>query len=117
MPKETIERTPRTDTAALERRYEKALEGEERYRQLVHGLPVAVYMTDAEGSLKFYNEAAALLWGFEPAIGEPWHVAYKAFRADGEPLRLEEYPMTMALKERRPVRGVEFYLERPDGTR
>jgi PAS domain-containing protein len=30
---------------------------------LLETLPVAVYTTDAEGRITFYNEAAAELWG------------------------------------------------------
>jgi two-component sensor histidine kinase len=39
------------------------------------------------------------------------------YRPDGTPLPLDECPMTVTLKENRPVRGTEAVVERPDGTR
>jgi PAS domain S-box-containing protein len=36
---------------------------------------------------------------------------------DGTPLPHDECPMAMALKEQRPIRGMEAIAERPDGTR
>jgi hypothetical protein len=36
---------------------------------------------------------------------------------DGTPLPHDQCPMAIALKENRPVRGVEAVAERPDGTR
>src|SRR6202171_4607747 len=36
---------------------------------------------------------------------------------DGPPLPHHECPMALALKERRPIRGMEAIAERPDGTR
>jgi hypothetical protein len=32
--------------------------------------PAAIYMTDAEGRITFYNEAAARLWGCCPELGD-----------------------------------------------
>ena len=36
---------------------------------------------------------------------------------DGTPLPHDECPMALALKERRPIRGMEAVAVRPDGTR
>ncbi len=81
-------------------------------------LPVAVYVTDAEGRITFYNEAAADLWGHRPELGtSQWCGSWRLFRLDGSPLPHGECPMAVALKEGRPVRGVEAIAERPDGTR
>jgi two-component sensor histidine kinase len=41
----------------------------------------------------------------------------KLFWPDGTPLRHEDCPMAVALKENRPVRNVEAVAERPDGSR
>ena len=93
-------------------------ESERRYRELVKGLPAAVYTTDAEGRINLYNEAALKLWGREPEIGKDlWNGTYRIFRSDGTPMAKDEFPMAIALKERRPVRGQEIIIERPDGTR
>jgi PAS domain S-box-containing protein len=75
-------------------------------------------MTDAEGRITFYNEAAAALWGCRPELGDSKFCAsWKLYRPDGTPLPHDECPMAMALQEKRPIRGVEAVAERPDGTR
>jgi len=91
---------------------------EKRYRQVVFGLPAAVYTTDAEGRLTLYNEAAAVLWGREPAIGHDlWCGSRKLYRTDGSELPADQCPMAITLKSGKGVRGEEVIIERPDGTR
>jgi PAS domain S-box-containing protein len=86
--------------------------------QLLEALPVAVYTTDADGRITFYNAAAAELWGHRPELGtSQWCGSWKLYWPDGRPLPHDECPMAVALKERRPVRGIEAIAERPDGTR
>ena len=85
--------------------------------ELLEALPVAVYTTDAEGRITFYNEAAAELWGHRPEVGSQWCGSWRLFWPDGRPLPHDECPMAVTLKEGRPVRGVEAIAERPDGSR
>jgi PAS domain S-box-containing protein len=86
--------------------------------ELLQTLPVVVYMTDAEGRITFYNEAAAELWGHRPEIGtDRWCGSWRLYWPDGRPLPHDECPMAVTLKEGRAVRGAEAILERPDGTR
>lgn len=81
-------------------------------------LPVAVYRTDAEGRLTFFNTAAAELWGFEPQLGaHNWHEKLKAFSTDGAQLAPQDTPIGRAIRTGKPVRGTEVILERPDGER
>ena len=40
------------------------------FRKVVEALPAAVYVTDAEGRITYYNEAAAKLWGHRPSLGD-----------------------------------------------
>lgn len=87
------------------------------YRQFLEALGVAVYTTDAEGRITFYNEAATTLWGREPEVGEMWCGSWKLFWPNGEPMAHGECPMAISLNERRSVRGYEGIAERPDGTR
>ncbi len=87
------------------------------YRQFLEALGVAVYTTDAEGRITFFNEAAADFWGRRPEVGEEWCGSWKLFWPDGRPMRHDECPMAIALKEARSVRGIEGVAERPDGTR
>ena len=85
--------------------------------QLLEALPVAVYTTDADGRITFYNRAAADLWGINPELGSQWCGSWRLYWPDGRPLPHDACPMAIALKEGREVRGVEAVAERPDGTR
>jgi hypothetical protein len=77
-----------------------------------------VYTTDADGWLTYYNDAAADLWGYRPELGKTrWCGCWRIYTSDGAPLPLDQCPMAVAIKEGRPVRGVQAVLERPDGTR
>jgi PAS domain S-box-containing protein len=90
----------------------------ETWRQLFEALPAAVYTTDAAGRITFFNEAAVELAGRTPELGrDHWCVSWRLCRPDGTPLPHDECPMAVALREDRPVRGVEVIAERPDGTR
>ena len=80
-------------------------------------LGVAVYMTDAEGRITYFNEAAVALWGRRPDLGEQWCGSWRLYWPDGRPMPHDECPMAVALKEDRAIRGVEAELERPNGTR
>jgi PAS domain S-box-containing protein len=85
---------------------------------LLHALPVAVYTTDAVGHITFYNAAAAELWGVRPELGKSEFCgSWKMSWPDGTPLPHDECPMAMALKQKRPIRGMEAIAHRPDGTR
>jgi PAS domain S-box-containing protein len=86
--------------------------------ELLEALPVAICTTDADGRITFYNRAAAELWGHHPELGSSqWCGSWRLYWPDGRPLPHKEYPMAIALKEGREVRGVEAIVERPDGTR
>src|SRR5215208_8478507 len=86
--------------------------------ELLEALPVAVYTTDAEGRITFFNQAAADLWGHRPELGsDRWCGSWRIFTLDGRLLPHDECPMAVTLKEGRPVRGVEAIAERPDGSR
>jgi PAS domain S-box-containing protein len=93
-------------------------ERDRRFRELLDALPAAVYTTDAEGRLTYYNGAAAELWGSQPALGATrWCGSWRLYWADGTPMAHGDCPMAIALRENRPVRGMEAICERPDGTR
>jgi PAS domain S-box-containing protein len=90
---------------------------EPRSRPMLEALGVAVYTTDRDGHLTFYNDAAAEFWGRAPELGELWCGSYKLYHTDGEPMAHDECPMAIALREGRELRGVEAVAERPDGSR
>jgi PAS domain S-box-containing protein len=91
--------------------------GRRPYRELLQALGVAVYTTDAEGRITFFNEAAAELWGRRPALGEEWCGSWRLYWRDGSPMPHGECPMAIALREQRPIRGYDAIAERPDGSR
>jgi two-component system CheB/CheR fusion protein len=85
---------------------------------LIDALGIPVYTTDAQGRITLFNEEAADLWGRRPTIGEDlWCGSAWMFLPDGDPLPHDQCPMAVALKENRPVRGVEIVVERADGAR
>ena len=93
-------------------------DSERRLREILDALPAAVYTTDADGRLTMFNRAAAVFAGREPQLGtDTWCVTWKLYQPDGTPMPHDQCPMATALKERRPVRGLEGIAERPDGTR
>jgi len=112
---------PRTVTTLLESA--RAAAGttwsvaEPRSRPMLDALGVAVYTTDPDGHLTFYNHAAAEFWGREPELGELWCGSYRLFHPDGRPMAHDDCPMAIALREGRELRGVEAIAERPDGSR
>lgn len=100
------------------KRHEQLLESERKFRQLMDALPAAVYTTDAKGILTHYNEGAVDLWGYRPELGSSqWCGSWRLFRPDGTPLPHDQFPMALALKENRAIRGMEAIAERPDGSR
>jgi PAS domain S-box-containing protein len=93
-------------------------ETENRLRAVIDDLPAAVYTTDAEGRITLFNKACVEFSGRVPQLGtDAWCVTWKLYWPDGTPLPHDECPMAIALKERRPVRGIEAVAERPDGSR
>jgi PAS domain S-box-containing protein len=100
------------------RRAEKALREKERQlQQVLDALPAAVYTTDRDGHITYFNPAAEKLAGRKPMLGaDQWCVTYRLRDPKGEPLPHDECPMAIALREQREVRGLWAYAERPDGS-
>lgn len=96
---------------------ESGFEDDECFRRIVEAVPAALYTTDAEGRITYFNEAAATLWGRRPRIGEDWWCgSWQLFWSDGRPMAHDECPMAQTLKTGTPVRGAEAIAKRPDGT-
>jgi two-component system, chemotaxis family, CheB/CheR fusion protein len=99
-------------------RFAEAPQMDSHFRTLLEALPAAIYTTDADGRITYYNGAAAALWGRRPELGaSEWCGSWKLFRADGSPLPHDQCPMALTIKEGRAIRGMEAIAERPDGTR
>jgi len=87
-------------------------------RDLLKALPFAAYVTDPDGRITGFNEAASVLWGREPVLGEElWCGSHRLFWPDGRAMTHDQCPMAEALKTGKTIRGVEALLERPDGSR
>ena len=98
---------------------DRELQNREHFcRELLEALPAAIYTTDAEGRVTFYNQAAVALAGRRPELGsDRWCVSWRLFWPDGTPMAHDECPMAIALREDRAIRGTELIAERPDGVR
>lgn len=77
-------------------------------RQLASYLTLPIFLVDAEGKLLFYNEAA------EPHLGRRFEEAgamrlselttiFEITREDGSPFPDDEFPLAIALQQRRPM--------------
>jgi two-component system, chemotaxis family, CheB/CheR fusion protein len=87
------------------------------FRAMVDAVPAPVYATDAEGRLTYCNEAAVVLWGLRPALGEAIFTgAWKLFLRDGTELTPDQSPLAIALRERRALPGQVVVAQRPDGS-
>jgi PAS domain S-box-containing protein len=88
------------------------------FLQIIQSIPVAIYATDADGRITFYNEAAAHLWGRRPKLGEDWWCgSWRLYWPDGSRMAHDECPMAVTLKTGKAPSGAWAFAERPDGTR
>ena len=86
-------------------------------RIVLAALPVAIYTTDADGRITFYNEAAARLWGREPTLSrERFCAAARLLGLDGGLIRPQDSPIAIALKTGKMVEA-DAVLEQPGGAR
>jgi PAS domain S-box-containing protein len=91
---------------------------EQQLRSILESIPAAIYTTDKDGYLTYFNEAAAELWGYRPEIGKQrWCGTFKIVLFDGTVVPHDQCPMAAAVKTGQPVYGIEAFAERPDGTR
>ena len=113
---ETV-RLPESGAAGCDSRV-KSPEREQWCCEVLDALPAAVYTTDAAGRVTYCNQAAIDFVGRRPELGkDEWCVTWRLYWPDGTPMPHDQCPMAVALKENRPVRGIEAIRERPDGIR
>jgi len=86
---------------------------------LFDSIPMGVILSDAAGNVVEVNSLSESLLGVtrEAHLARsidrpPWRIV----RPDGTPMPPQEFASVRALRERRPVRGVQMGAERPDGT-
>jgi PAS domain S-box-containing protein len=100
---------------------ERLHQSREQYGRLANLLPVGVYTCAADGTIIYFNEQAAVLWGRAPRPGdtdERFCGSAKLFvRGSDAPLPHQDCPMAVALREGTSYRNEEVVIERPDGSR
>jgi len=102
----------------LERALGAVLAGEHALRKALDHLPAAIYITDPDGIVTYFNPACLDFTGRRPEVGaDRWCVTWRLYTNTGAFLPHDECPMAVAITTRRPVRGVTAVAERPDGTR
>ncbi len=80
-------------------------------------MPAAIYVTDQDGTITYFNPACVDLAGRTPEVGvDKWCVTWKLLTTQGEHLPHDECPMAVAIREKKPVREHEAVARRPDGT-
>lgn len=90
--------------------------GLETSRPLLDAMASAVYTTDRNGIITYFNPAAAALWGREPEVGiSLWCGSLRMLRLDRTLLAHEDCPMAVCVKTGASVGNQEILVERPDG--
>jgi PAS domain S-box-containing protein len=114
----TLEQRVAERTASLNSSTLRLRDSERQLQELIAAIPAAIYTTDAEGRITYFNQAAVELSGRTPTIGsDEWCVSWQLYQPDGTSLPYRQSPMALALKEGRDIRNAEAVAERPDGTR
>lgn len=91
---------------------------DETTQPAIDALSAPAYLTDSEGVVTHFNKACVNFAGRRPVPGrDRWCVTWKLYTTDGEHLPHASCPMAVAIKQRRPIRGLSAIAERPDGTR
>ena len=77
-------------------------------RGFMSNLTTPAFLVDPDGTLVFYNEAAGELLGLRYEDAEPmtlpdWGTRFVPLTVDGRPIPLDDLPLAVALRERRPV--------------
>ena len=109
---------PATTDRILHMATEAVQKGEDDLLSALDQLPAAIYVTDPDGVITYYNPACIDFAGRVPTVGrDRWCVTWKLYSDDGAFLPHDRCPMAVAILERRPVRGISAVAERPDGSR
>jgi PAS domain-containing protein len=88
-------------------------------RNLITGLALPAFLTDPDGRLLFFNDAAAALLGrrFEEVgqlAQEEWAREIGPFDDEGKPLATDSLPLARAVRDGRPTQGT-FYAKLEGG--
>jgi PAS domain S-box-containing protein len=95
-----------------------SLSNDSDWRSSLDGLPVPIYVTDADGLVTYWNRACVEFAGREPQLGEDkWCVTWQLYSTTGERIPHDQCPMAEAIRHKRSVRGEVAIALRPDGSR
>ena len=88
-------------------------------RQLASQLAMPVFLTDHDGTLVFYNEAAEAVLGrrFDETGSMPaqaWAERFTPRDTDGRPIKSDMLPLMIAVRQGRPAHA-DFLIRGPDG--
>ena len=88
-------------------------------RQLADSLTVPIFLTDAKGTLLFYNEPAQELLGkrFEetgPMPLDTWSVIFNPEDGKGQPISPKDLPLVRSLASKEPAQG-NFWIRSLNG--
>jgi PAS domain-containing protein len=96
---------------------EAARGGEGELARTLGALDAPIYATNARGVVSYFNPACVGFAGRLPAVGKDrWCVTWRLYTDAGAFLPHAQCPMAVAIREKRPVRGITAQAERPDGT-
>jgi hypothetical protein len=90
-------------------------------RQLADYLALPVFIVDQGGDLLFYNEPAEKILGHRydetgPMPAQEWGTVFQPTDEGGVALAVEDLPLVVALRERRPAHRA-FWIHGLDGVR
>ncbi|HXQ11912.1 MAG TPA: hypothetical protein VN805_13035 [Caulobacteraceae bacterium] len=95
-----------------------AAEGGDGLHAALDALDAPIYVTDPTGLVTHFNRACIGFSGRTPAVGKDrWCVTWKLYTTEGAFLPDGLCPMAVAIREKRPIRGVTAIAERPNGER
>ncbi len=90
----------------------------EGFGAVLDEIPAPIYVVGRDGTLKYFNPACVEFAGRTPRPGvDKWCVSWRLYTAEGDYLPHDQCPMAVAVREARPLRGLEAVAERPDGSR
>ena len=91
------------DISERKRAEAKLKDNERQLQELLAAIPAAIYTTDTQGRITYFNEAAVELAGRRPEIGsDEWCISWKLFHPDGGPMPYDQSPMADRAQGRAP---------------
>jgi PAS domain-containing protein len=94
------------------------LGGDRKQLCALEACSAAIYVTDIDGFITYFNRACVDFAGRVPLTGQDrWCVTWKLYTNEGSFLPHDQCPMAVAIRTRQAVRGITAVAERPDGSR